>query len=57
MTGFHIVIRRTNLVFEIASQEEVLGLFPMNHFLRKVLAKQGESPRDEEPYGGATSTK
>ena len=29
----------------------------MAYFLKKMLAKQGESPRDEEPYGGATLMK
>ena len=29
-------IRRTNLGFEIDSQEEVLDLFPIEHFLKKV---------------------
>ena len=29
-------IRLTNLGFEIASQEEVLDLFPIEHFLKKV---------------------
>ena len=51
------LIRRTNSGFEIGSQEEVLDLFSIDLFLKQVLAQQGESPRDEEPYGRATSMK
>ena len=32
-------------------------MFPIAQFLKKMLAQQGESPRDEEPYGGATLMK
>ena len=32
----YFIIRLTNLGFELASQEEVLDLFPIEHFLKKV---------------------